>query len=78
MSPIEHVREALDWCVQDVFQFLPIPLTSHSHWRGVGQHSASHNQQPDQLYAKKMCYAAWSKWWSPDTDWFSDPDPYIL
>jgi hypothetical protein len=37
-----------------MFQF---PATSYSHWRGVGQHSTVHNQQPDQLYAL-------SKWWS--------------
>jgi hypothetical protein len=30
----------------------------------VGQHSTGHNQQPDQLYAKEMCLAAWGKWWS--------------
>ncbi len=39
------------------------PATSHSHWRGVDQHSTGHNQQPDQLYAK-MCCTAWGKWWS--------------
>ncbi len=49
------------------------PATSHSHWRRVDQHSTGHNQQPDQLYAKEMCCTAWGKWWSPDTDWFSDP-----
>ena len=38
--------------------------TLHSHWRGVGQHSTGHNQQPDQLYAKEMCHAAWGKQWS--------------
>jgi hypothetical protein len=35
------------------------PATSHSHWRGVGQHSTG--QKPD---AKEMCHAAWDKWWS--------------
>ena len=40
------------------------PATSQIHWRGVGQHSTGHNQQPDQLYAKEMCHAAWGKWWS--------------
>ncbi len=40
------------------------PSTSHSHWRGVDQHSTGHNQQPDQLYAKEMCCTAWGKWWS--------------
>ncbi len=40
------------------------PATSHSHWRGVDQHSTGHNQQPDQLYAKEMCCTAWGKWWS--------------
>ncbi len=39
------------------------PATSHSHWRGVDQHSG-HNQQLDQLYAKEMCCTAWGKWWS--------------
>ncbi len=38
---------------------------SHSHWRGVDQHFTEHNQQPDQLYVKEMCYTAWGKWWSP-------------
>ncbi len=40
------------------------PATSHSHWRGVDQHSTGHNQQPDQLYAKEMCCTTWGKWWS--------------
>ncbi len=40
------------------------PATSHSHWRGVDQHSTGHNQQPDQLYAKEMCCTAWGKLWS--------------
>ncbi len=33
------------------------PATSHSHWRGVDQHSTGHNQQPDQLYPKEMWFA---------------------
>ncbi len=40
------------------------PATSHSHSRGVDQHSTGHNQQPDQLYAKEMCCTVWGKWWS--------------
>ncbi len=40
------------------------PATSHSHWRGVDQHSTGHKPQPDQLYAKEMCCTAWGKWWS--------------
>ncbi len=36
------------------------PATSHSHWRGVDQHSTGHNQQPDQLY---VCEGD-GKWWS--------------
>ncbi len=40
------------------------PVTSHSHWRRVDQHSTGHNQQPDQLYAKEKCWTAWGKWWS--------------
>ncbi len=43
--------------------FCQYPATSHSHWRGVDQHSTGHNQQPDQLYAKEMCCTAWGKWW---------------
>ncbi len=43
------------------------PGTSHSHWRGVEQHSTGHNQQPDHLYAKEMCCTAWGKWWSHQT-----------
>ncbi len=52
------------------------PATSHSHWRGVDQHSTSHNQQPDQLYTKEMCCTAWGKWWSHPP--FSDllPPPH--
>ncbi len=46
-----------------VLEFLTISIaTSHSHWRGVDQHSSDRNQQPDQLYAKEMCCTAWSKW----------------
>ncbi len=53
------------------------PATSHSHWRGVGQHSTGHNQQPDQLYAKEMCCTAWGKWWSHQilTGFQTPPDP---
>ncbi len=40
------------------------PVTSHSHWIRVDQHSTDHNQQPDQLYAKEKCWTAWGKWWS--------------
>ena len=40
------------------------PATSHSHWTGVEQHSTGHNQQPEQLYVKEMCRAAWVKCWS--------------
>ena len=53
------------------------PATSHSHWRGVDQHSTGHNQQPDQLYAKEMCCTAWGKWWSHQilTGFRTPPDP---
>ncbi len=46
------------------FSSCQYPATSHSHWRGVEQHSTGHNQQPDQLYVKEMCCTAWGKWWS--------------
>ncbi len=53
------------------------PATSHSHWRGVDQHSTGHNQQPDQLYAKEMCCTAWVKCWSHQilTGFRTPPDP---
>ena len=53
------------------------PATSHSHWRGVDQHSTGHNQQPDQLYTKEMCCTAWGKWWSHQilTGFRTPPDP---
>ncbi len=40
------------------------PVTSHNHWKGVDQHPTGHNEQPDQLYGKEMCYTARGKWWS--------------
>ena len=43
----------------ECYSFCQYPETSHSHWRGVGEHSTGHNQQPDQLYAKEMCRTAW-------------------
>ncbi len=57
--------------------FCQYPATSHSHWRGVDQHSTGHNQQPDQLYVKEMFYTAWGKMVvTPDTDWFRTlPEP---
>ena len=41
--------------------------SSHSHWRGVDQHSTGHNQLPDPLYVKEQMVV------TPDIDWFSDP-----
>ena len=49
VSPIEHVWDALDRRVRQCSSSRQYPVTSHSHWRGVGQHSTGHNQQPDQL-----------------------------
>ncbi len=61
MSPIEHVWDTLDWaCTAACSSSCQYSATSHSHWRGVDQHSPGHNQQPDQLYAKEMCCTAWS------------------
>ena len=48
------------------------PVTFHSHWRGGGQHSTSHNQEPDQLYAKEMSRCMRHIVVTSDTDWFSD------
>ncbi len=63
MSPIEYVWDALDRQYTTVCSSsCQYPATSHSHWRGVDQHSTGHNQQPDQLYAKEMCCTAWGKW----------------
>ncbi len=39
------------------------PATSHSHWRGVDQHSSGHNQQPDQLYANGGHTRYWLVFW---------------
>jgi hypothetical protein len=62
---IEHVWDALDQHVTTTCsKSRQYPATSHSHWRGVGQHSTGHNQQPNQLYVKKLCHAAWGKWWT--------------
>ena len=44
-----------------VFQFPPIS-SIFPQPKGVGHHSTGHNQQPDQLYVKEMCRAAWVKW----------------
>ncbi len=60
MSPIEPVWDALDTTACS--SSCQYPATSHSHWRGVDQHSTGHNQQPDQLYAKERCCTAWGKW----------------
>ena len=49
-------------CMTECFSSRQYPAASHRHWRGVGQHSTGHNHQPDQLYAKEMCYTAWGKW----------------
>ncbi len=45
-----------------VFQYLPISsnFTQPLKWSGP----TFNNQQPDQLYAKEMCWTAWGKWWS--------------
>ncbi len=50
MAPLSMFWDALD---RRIGQRVPVPAknpaTSHSHWRGVDQHSTGHNQQPDQL-----------------------------
>ena len=46
-------------CTTACSSFHQCPITSHSHWRGVGQLSTGHNQQPDQLYAKGMLRCMW-------------------
>jgi hypothetical protein len=56
-----------------LFQFYP--ANSHSHWRGVGQHSTGHNQQ---LYANEICCCMRQMVFTQDTAWFSDPHPYLF
>ncbi len=52
------------------------PATSHSHWRGVDQHSSGHNQ-PDQLYTKgDVLHCMRLMVVTPDTDWFPSPSPF--
>ena len=51
-------------CTTSCFSSCQYLATSHSHWRGVGQHSTGRNQHPDQLYLKETCCVAWGKWWS--------------
>ncbi len=78
MSPIEHVWDAFGSAYTTASSSsCQYPATSHSHWRGVDQHSTGHNQQPDQLYAKEMCCTAWGKWWSHQilTGFRTPPDP---
>ncbi len=73
ISPIEHVWDALD---RHIRQRVPVPAnpaTSHSHWRGVDQHSTGHNQQPDQLCEGDVLHCVRQMVVTPDTDWFSDP-----
>ena len=50
----------------NVFQFPPI---SSIFAQQLKSGTTFHNQQLDQLYARQMV--------TPDTDWFSCPDPYI-
>jgi hypothetical protein len=53
------------------------PATSHSYWRGVGQHSTGHNQPADQLYAK-MPRCMRQMVVTPDTNWFNHPCSYLF
>ena len=45
-----------------VFQFQPISRNFAQPLKRSG--TIFHNQQPEQLYMKEMCHAAWGKWWS--------------
>ncbi len=47
------------------------PATSHSHLKGVDQHSTGHNQQPDQPCEGEMLHCVRQMVVTPDTDWFS-------
>ena len=68
MSHIKHVWDALDQrvqqCTTGCSSSCHYQVTSHSHWREVGQNSGGQFQQPDQLYAKEMCCTECGKWWS--------------
>ena len=77
MSPIEHVWYALD---RRVRHCVPIPTNNQQlrtaikeEWDNIPQ---DHNHQPDQLYAEgdvSRCMKQMVV--TPDTDWFSDPQP---
>ena len=60
---IEHVWDALN---QSVRQRVPVPANIQQLRTQPLKRSGTtfHNQQPGQLYAKKMCRTAWGKWWS--------------
>ena len=66
MSLIEQVWNALNRRVQQgCSSSRQYPTTSHSHWRGVGEHSTGHNATMPHCMRQMVG--------TPDTDWFSEP-----
>jgi hypothetical protein len=62
MSPVEHVWNTLDRCVP---HRVPVHANIQQLCTATKRCGTTfHIQQPDQLYAKEMCRAAWGKWWS--------------
>ena len=60
-----------------VFQFPSISSNSAQPLKRR-QRSTGHNQQPDQLYVKKLLCCMRQIVVTTDTDWFSDPRPYFF
>ena len=52
------------------FQFPPYPATFPCHWRGVGQQSSACERDVSRCMRQMVV--------TPDTDWFSDPRPYLF
>ena len=63
-----------------MFQFPPIS-SIFAQWRGVGQHSTGHNQHPINTLINcegDMSCCMRQMVVPADTDWFSDPHPYLF
>jgi hypothetical protein len=77
MSPIEHVWVALDRCL---WQHVPVPANIQKlhtafeeEWDNMPQLTALST-----LYEGNCCAARGKYMVTPDTDWFSDPLPYLF
>jgi hypothetical protein len=60
------------------FQFPSITSNFAQPLKRSGTTFHSHNQRPDELYAKEMSRCMGQLVVTPDTDWFSEPRPYLF